>query len=178
MDNWYTIKETEEHTKIPHQTIRRYIDRHGYHLKLKRKHKSILLHETSIETLQKIRLWYSENNTADQVDELLVNDGVPMTIEYDEKDHENVSINFPKVLSSLEKTMSEQREFNEHLLHHLSKQDEYMRKQDEKIQHQQQLIDDSLAKRDEQLIAVMREIQQTKQLIAASKEKKWWEFWK
>src|SRR5699024_2553010 len=112
------------------------------------------------------------------VDTLLVNNGIPMTIEHGEKDHENVSINFTKALSSLVKGMSEQREFNEKLLHHLSKQDEYMRKQDEKLKQQQKLLDESLAKRDEQLITVMREIQQTKQQIASTSEKKWWEFWK
>lgn len=177
MENWLSIKEVEEQTDIPHQTIRRYLDRHGYHLKLKKKHKSILVHKTSIETIQKIRSWYSDNKNAEQVDELLVNNGIPMTIEYNDT-HENVSINFPEVLSSLRKSMSEQQEFNENLLRYLNEKDEQIRKQGELIKHQQKLLEENLAKRDEQLLTVIREIQETKQQIAASTNKRWWQFWK
>lgn len=177
MEKWLSIKEVDEQTAIPHQTIRRYIDRHGHHLKLKRQHNRMFIHEDSLEHLQTIRSWYAKNYNSDQVDELLVNQGVPMTIEYDENDSESVSINFPEVLSSLTKGMNEQREFNEQLLEHLSKQDGYMRKQNEKIQAQQKLLDENLAKRDEQLLEVIREIQETREQVAASREKKWWKFW-
>jgi|SRR5690625_1239634 len=178
MEGWTTIKDAENRTKIPHQTIRRYLDRHGHHLRLRKRHHRIHIHKNSIELLEKIRSWYSEHKNADQVDELLLNDGIPMTIDHDEKDHGNVSINFPEVLTSLTKRIDEQQEFNEQLLLHLNKQDEHMRKQNEKLQSQQELLDKSLAKRDEQLVTVIREIQETKQQLAATPEKKWWKFWK
>ncbi|MEQ7808124.1 hypothetical protein C2I27_20365 [Priestia megaterium] len=39
-------------------------------------------------------------------------------------------------------------------------------------------VEASSNKRDENLIFLIREVQDTKKMIAASQEKKWWEFWK
>ncbi|MHA7740476.1 DUF3967 domain-containing protein [Priestia aryabhattai] len=39
-------------------------------------------------------------------------------------------------------------------------------------------VEASSNKRDENLLFLIREVQDTKKMIAASKEKKWWEFWK
>ncbi|KAB2486562.1 DUF3967 domain-containing protein [Priestia endophytica] len=47
-----------------------------------------------------------------------------------------------------------------------------------RLEEQQQMLQERDAKRDEQLITVLREIQESKQLIATAKEKRWWEFWK
>ncbi|MED4240929.1 DUF3967 domain-containing protein [Priestia megaterium] len=39
-------------------------------------------------------------------------------------------------------------------------------------------VETSSTKRDENLLSLIREVQDTKKMIAASQEKKWWEFWK
>lgn len=39
-------------------------------------------------------------------------------------------------------------------------------------------VEASSNKRDENLLFLIREVQDTKKMIAASQEKKWWEFWK
>jgi len=39
-------------------------------------------------------------------------------------------------------------------------------------------LETSSNKRDENLLSLIREVQDTKKMIAASQEKKWWEFWK
>ncbi len=39
-------------------------------------------------------------------------------------------------------------------------------------------IETGSSKRDETLLSLIREVQDTKKMIAASQEKKWWEFWK
>jgi len=39
-------------------------------------------------------------------------------------------------------------------------------------------VETSSNKRDENLLYLIREVQDTKKMIAASQEKKWWEFWK
>lgn len=39
-------------------------------------------------------------------------------------------------------------------------------------------VETSSNKRDENLLSLIREVQDTKKMIAASQEKKWWEFWK
>ena len=40
------------------------------------------------------------------------------------------------------------------------------------------IVETSSNKRDENLLSLIREVQDTKKMIAASQEKKWWEFWK
>ncbi|MED3729428.1 DUF3967 domain-containing protein [Priestia filamentosa] len=47
-----------------------------------------------------------------------------------------------------------------------------------RLEEQQRMLQERDTKRDEQLITVLREVQESKQLIAATKDKKWWEFWK
>ena len=42
----------------------------------------------------------------------------------------------------------------------------------------EQCILERLEKRDQSLIQHVREIQETKRMIAAAQQKKWWEFWK
>jgi len=39
-------------------------------------------------------------------------------------------------------------------------------------------VETSSNRRDENLLSLIREVQDTKKMIAASQEKKWWEFWK
>ena len=177
MQKWYSIKVAANETGIPHQTIRRYIDRHGHHLKLKKQHKNISIAHESIDTLDKIRSWYGDNHNADQVDELLANNGIPMTIDYDHEGKQ-VNVNFPEAVISLQKGLDGQKKFNEKLLLHLQKQDEYMRKQDAQIKEQQRLIEEKILLRDEQLMSVLRDLQETKTQLAASSENKWWKFWK
>jgi DNA-binding transcriptional MerR regulator len=47
-----------------------------------------------------------------------------------------------------------------------------------RLEEQQRMLQERDTKRDEQLITVLREVQESKQLIAATKDKKWWEFWR
>ncbi|MGG0369535.1 DUF3967 domain-containing protein [Priestia endophytica] len=47
-----------------------------------------------------------------------------------------------------------------------------------RLEEQQRMLQERDTKRDEYLITVLREVQESKQLIAATKDKKWWEFWR
>lgn len=47
-----------------------------------------------------------------------------------------------------------------------------------RLEEQQQMLQERDAKREDQLMRVLREVQESKQLIATTKEKRWWEFWK
>lgn len=47
-----------------------------------------------------------------------------------------------------------------------------------RLEEQQRMLQERDAKRDEQLITVLREVQESQQLIAATRDKRWWEFWK
>jgi DNA-binding transcriptional MerR regulator len=170
MKKWFTIAEADKETGVPHQTLRRYLANHSHHLLMKKKHKSYLVAEESIPTLKKIRELYSDGKTIEEVDSILANMGIPMnvTIEDDEK---QVSINIGESLLQLQQDMKEQKEFNEKLLR-------VVHEQNEKLAEQQKYIATSLEKRDGDLMRALRETMETQKLIAASEEKKWWEFWK
>jgi DNA-binding transcriptional MerR regulator len=61
------------------------------------------------------------------------------------------------------------------LLEHNAKQDAFNQALLDRLEKQETYIDQSLKKRDEQLIAAIREIQETKLLAAATEENKpWW----
>lgn len=47
-----------------------------------------------------------------------------------------------------------------------------------RLEEQQRMLQERDTKRDEQLITVLREVQESKQLIATAKDKRWWEFWR
>lgn len=171
MSKWHTVSEIENKTGIPHQTIRRYMKNHSHHLIMKKEHKSYLISDESIKVLVQIRDWYSEGMKTDQVDEALVTSGIRMSIDVHDND-EQVSINMAKTLQDLrnsmrtvEKQMNEQMNFNKALV-------EKLKNQDEQLKDQQQYIERSLNKRDEILMQSLREMQETKKLIASTQEEK------
>ena len=65
---------------------------------------------------------------------------------------------------SIQDFMKRQEAFNQELIDRLNKQQEF--------------IETSLKKRDEHLLESVKEILETKKMIAAANEKKWWKFWK
>lgn len=165
-ENWLTFAQLEERTKIPHQTIRRYFDRHGHHLKTKKQHRSIFIHEDSLEILVGIREMYEKNYNVERIETELSNHGFLTTIvvEDDEK-----KINAIEVLENLQKS--------NHKLHEkMSKQEEFNLLLLEQIKKQQEYIENSLKKRDENLMAALKQSLEVKKQIATSEEEKksWW----
>jgi len=62
---------------------------------------------------------------------------------------------------------------------------EYAQRQEEfnkallaKLQEQQTYLDKKLDKRDQDLMHLIRDTQETKKMIAATQQKKWWNFWR
>jgi DNA-binding transcriptional MerR regulator len=177
-NQWFTVSQVEEKTGIPHQTIRRYIKIHGHHLNLKKQHKSYLFNEKSIKVILQIRSLYSEGLNSDQVDDALSRSGVPLTVSVSDGD-EQVNVNLAETLLELKRDVNllheqlrEQQEINKALVHQLAEQNEQMKKQ-------QQYLDEKLSRRDEALLQSLRQLQETKRLIAAGEnKKKWWQFWR
>lgn len=172
MENeWFTVTEVEKETNIPHQTLRRYIKAHGHHLYLKKRHKSYLINHSSIDVILKIRNMYSEGKTSENVDEILANSNIPLTIDI-ENDNEQQSVHVPNMLQELNNNlvtmnekMEKQEEFNDELLQQMKKQEKY--------------INERLNKRDEALMKVMKEIMETKKQTVKTKQKKkrFWKLW-
>lgn len=162
MRNWLTIAEADKETGIPHQTLRRYMTNHSHHLIIKKKHKSYLIAEESLQTLQKIREMYSDGKNIEEVDNALANMGIPMNITVND-DEKEVSINIGETLIQLEKGMKEQKDFNEKLLEAIQAQNEQMRRQ-------QEYIEQKLEARDRKLLESLKESMEVRKQIAASQE--------
>lgn len=161
---WLSVLEVEKATSIPDATIRRYIRNHGHHLNVKKKGKSYIVSNKSLPIILKIREFYGDGKGTEQVEEMLVNMGVPTVITMTD----DVTVNTGEVLRDMEKAMNaihekleKQEAFNEQLLEALKKQQEY--------------IDTRLEERDKNLMIALKESLETKKLIAASQEKSWWQ---
>jgi hypothetical protein len=77
---WYTVLEVEKEYNIPNATVRRYIRNHGHNLLLKKKGKSYIIAQDSIDVLKKIRELYGQGMGTEQIEEALRESNVPVTI--------------------------------------------------------------------------------------------------
>lgn len=174
---WLTVATIEKQTGIPNATIRRYIRNHGHHLNIRKKGKSYLISDESIDVMEQIRKLYDDGKTLEQVEEALINTGTPMTVTVIEED-EPMNVNVGEALQTLDKRLDEQNNLIQSLVEQMNKQ--------------QAFIETKLAERDQRLIEAIRETQETKKQIAiaaahneqtkkdinSSPQKKWYEFWK
>lgn len=167
MDKWLSVSKVVEETKIPENTLRRYLTKHQHHLRLNKNHKQYSIHEESVEVLKKIRGWYEDNKKQEQVDDLLNQSNIPMTITVHD-DGGSVVVDVAETLSELKKAMGEQKEFNKMLLHTIQEQNEY--------------IKNSLDRRDnlltESLRSSMNEVAAEKESEEKVKKKKWWQYFR
>lgn len=126
-EKWLTVSDLAEQFGIPQPTIRRYIERHGHHLRTKKHHKSYLIFQESIPYLVRIREGYSEGMNGDQVETMLAASGAPTIItvsDASDHSHERMSLNLDKALSGLGQSVidgfNKQEEFNRKLIESLT----------------------------------------------------------
>lgn len=166
---WLTVLAVQKQTGIPDATIRRYIRNHGHHLNIRKKGKSYSIANESIDTMEKIRALYEDGKSFEQVEESLIKSGTPMTVTVIEDD-ESMNVNVGEALVSMDERIDEQNKIIRSLVEQVQKQQDF-------LQQQQEFITNTLEERDKQLIHVIRETQEAKKQIAATKnkeEKKGW----
>jgi flagellar biogenesis protein FliO len=171
MNEWFTINQLSEKTGIPYQTIARYLDRHSQHLRIKKEHKSYLIHDDSIKIIEQIREFYSQRMSAVQVDKELTVSGVP--IEHIIED-ENAIITLRETLQDMQKSMRELHEKHE-------KQEQFNKTLLNQLEKQQQFMETAMKERDRKITELLNESLETKKLIASAQEdkkKSKWLFWK
>lgn len=159
---WLTVLDVEKQINIPNATIRRYIRNHGHHLNIKKKGKSYFIDSESIPIMLDIRKLYDDGMTLEQVEEALIDTGMPVTITVT-ADDKQVTVNVAEALQDMQKAMNEQTKVIQSLV--------------EQIQKQQEYIDNKLEERDQRLIADIKENEETKTQVAVAnqvEEKKGW----
>ncbi|TCP18023.1 hypothetical protein EV207_1732 [Scopulibacillus darangshiensis] len=146
MTKWLTVLEIEEQTHIPNATIRRYMRHHGHHLNIRKKGKAYQVAQESIEIVQKIRKLYDKGKSTEQVEEGLVSMGTPVTITVP-NDDQMVTVNVGEAFQSLKNEIEDLKE-NHH---------EQMTMLLDRLDKQQQYIDQKMVERDQKLTDVLRE---------------------
>ncbi|OAB42167.1 helix-turn-helix domain-containing protein [Paenibacillus antarcticus] len=117
-EKWLTVSEVAERFGIPQPTIRRYIERHGHHLHIRKHHKSYLIAEKSLADLVRIRESYSQGMNADQVENELAAVNAPTIIDVIATSDRMSDVS-PEALSSLHSAMIERFERQEDFNHAL-----------------------------------------------------------
>lgn len=115
MNDGLSVNEVERQTGIPDATIRRYIRNHGHHLQIRKRGKSYLIANESLSVIKKIRELYDSGKQLEDVDEILRQMNVPVTITMAD-DEKGVTVNPVEVLIQLQKDMNELKKSND-LLH-------------------------------------------------------------
>lgn len=155
---WLSVSEVSEKVNIPVETIRRYIRSHNVHLKVKKLHKKYYLHDEALTVVEQIRGLYAEGKNVEEVEEILSLKGVPMTLTVKNEDDERVTVHVADELKAIRQQLKEQNQFNIKLLEELKNQRDY--------------IENSIEKRDRQLMELLKESQQARIEQAATQQKK------
>lgn len=161
--DWITINDISKMINTPVPTVRRYIQKHQAFLNTKREGKKILLHPDSVEVLKKIRKWYMIDNLIDtEIDSKLKADGYKLFIDVQSINQEldSSSLDFLKAM------FKEQRAINEQLM----ESNKLLVKELEEIKQSYKESEIKREQRDLALMETLRSIQETKKLVAASKE--------
>lgn len=170
MDNqetWHSIKSLEKELQIPDTTLRRYIRQHGHHLNIKKNGKSYLVANESIPLLKKIRSLYVEGKSIENIETVLTNEGHPITITIDNHT-ESTALTLNESIEDIRNTLNSQ----------MNEQKQIIQSLIQTIHEQQHYIEAKLEERDKHLIEALKENEEMKKQIAASQQKKWWQFWK
>lgn len=195
---WHTVKEVEEQLNISRPTLYRYIDNHGHYLKTKKVDNAIFIHHKSMDILKDIREQYENGKRKKQIEEFLKNTAVPLHMTVRDN---NVITQEPQGIDEIKRLLETSTRF---IIHTMNERLEQQQKEHDKTvrmlqeNHEnfvQQLVKEIQGskeevqmlkkemssqdnKRDQQLMSLIRDMQETKKLITATKQKKWWQFWK
>lgn len=170
-NEWLTVAEASEKTKIPVETIRRYIRNHGHHLKVKKLQKKYYLHEECMNVIEKIRELYMDGKEVTEVDERLAKAGVPLTItvtatEDDRDDRHEVhneshdgrtNEQLLKELLEMKEMFLQQQEFNKQQQEATRKQEEFNKQLVDRLAKQEKYIAEKVEERDKILMDSMRQ---------------------
>ncbi|AFQ30511.1 hypothetical protein P4493_32685 [Bacillus thuringiensis] len=159
INNWMTIIEVEKVTEISYVIIRRYIRMHGHHLRVKKQGKNYLISKEYIHILLKIRLYYQEGKTTEQIEDVLCSVHILPKININENEKSMV-LNVTETLIHMNSGLNDLNRKYDGLLHEFEKQKEY--------------IEDVLTKRQQKLLLKFQETEG----FNSRQDKKWWKLWR
>jgi len=144
---WISVSEASEKTNIAVETLRRYINRHHVHLRVKKLGKKYFIHDESMTVIERIRALYDAGKNKDEVEEALSMSGVPLTITVKNGHDESMTVHVNDELREIKRELQEQRQFNEQqklfnmqLLQELKNQQLFYEKKFEELKYDREFV--------------------------------------
>jgi DNA-binding transcriptional MerR regulator len=180
-DKAYTPKEVNSLLNVSESTARKWcisLEKKGY-MFIRNDRNQRLFTEHDLVALKKFQALLKETNMPmDNAADIIIS-------RFGKGTFEDRTLSVPGDSNEERRSLERSEETIDKLMKHIEIQEEYMRKQDKfnqdllkRLDQQEKYILSSIEERDKSLTNSLREMQQTQKLIAASQEKKWWEFWK
>jgi len=177
--DWLSAEEVAKEIKVSAMTIKRNCQTYGSFLNFQQGEKNkYLIHQECIPVFQFIAKMRNKRNLqTKQIIKLLSKEGLPEYIDIEpiqitKQQPEQIQVGEVVVaIQELDRIVAER--VSELLKKHEENLKEWLTEQ-QKQQQDFQKIDE----RDQNLMAMIRENQETKKLLAATQQKKWWQFWK
>lgn len=182
--DWLSAEEIAKEIKVSAMTIKRNCQTYGNFLKFQQgKKNKYLIHQECLPVFQFIaKMRNKKNLQTKQIIELLSKEGFPKFIDIEpiqttKQQPEQIQVKQEVVaVQKLDKIVAER--VSEQLKKHEENLKEWLTEQQKQQQDFQKAIIQRMDERDQNLMAMIRENQETKKLIAATQQKKWWQFWK
>ncbi|PFD89634.1 DNA-binding protein [Bacillus cereus] len=177
--DWLSAEEVAKEIKVSAMTIKRNCQTYSSFLNFQQGEKNkYLIHQECIPVFQFIAKMRNKRNLkTKQIIELLSKEGLPEYIDIEpiqitKQQPEQIQVGQVVVaIQEVDRIVAER--VSELLKKHEENLKEWLTEQ-QKQQQDFQKIDE----RDQNLMAMIRENQEIKKLIAATQQKKWWQFWK
>lgn len=183
-NDWLSAEEVAKEIKVSAMTIKRNCQTYGSFLKFQQGEKNkYLIHQECIPVFQFIAKMRNKRNLqTKQIIKLLSKEGFPKFIDIEpiqttKQQPEQTQVGQEVVaVQELDRIVAER--VSEQLKKHEENLKEWLTEQQKQQQDFQKAIIQRMDERDQNLMTMIRKTQETKKLIAATQQKKWWQFWK
>lgn len=181
---WISVNDLAKKVDISENTLKRYIRRHEQFLTVKQGNRSkYFIHSDSVKIIKQIKKLYNDNMNEEEVNKNLQASGVPLiiTVSTDNNGVEPLSMNILDTMNGLHERLEQLEQINKNQSEQLEKLKGLVKQQAAQQKQQQDFqkaVIQRMDERDQNLMAMIRENQETKKLIATTQQKRWWEFWK
>lgn len=166
MEKAYTSKEISTTLSIGDSTLRKWclsLEKNGYHFTRNEQNRRVFL-EKDIVVLKHFQTLVQENNMP------MDNAGNVIVSRFGNDSFESSTPTVTPQKENSERSIVRSDEVIEKLMLHIERQDKFNNELLERLDKQQQYIDERLGERDNALLQGVRELQETKQQLAASIE--------
>ena len=163
MKKWMTITEIAKETGIPDSTCRRYLTQFSDFFVLKGGSRQKKYEDKAVPVLLRIQQLFSEGLIKEEIEKTLSTE-FPLVVEIDEEKERVSSPQVPTLPTA---------EYIEQMVGQIV--EKRVKEENTRVM---KYLDERLNKHDELLLQTIRAIQESKKELAATQQKKWWQFWK